>query len=105
MESFFTTMSVPAKFLLAFIPTACLLALVLADAWRRPLRRALAQLALSMLSLQAFLFVSLLVPLCLFDPQAAGYDGKPLSIQALILGASHDEVLATEAEIATSGIG
>lgn len=51
---------------LAFIPTATLIALVLADGFRRPVRRTALQLLWSGLALHAFLFVSLLVPLCLF---------------------------------------
>ena len=40
-----------------------------------------------------------LVPLSLFDAVAAGYPGKPASVQALTLGSSREEVLALEAEI------
>ena len=39
------------------------------------------------------------IPLNLFDPEAAGHAGKPGSMQALIVGMSRDEVRAAEAEI------
>jgi hypothetical protein len=42
--------------------------------------------------------------LSLFDPAAAGYANKPVSLQALVLGSSRAEVLAIEAEIAACGI-
>ncbi len=45
-----------------------------------------------------------IVPLSLFDPAAAGYESKPASVQALVLGSSREEVLAIEAEIAAGGI-
>ena len=44
-----------------------------------------------------------LLPLCFFDAQAAGYD-EPPSVQALMIGASPREVLATEAELVAAGI-
>jgi hypothetical protein len=40
-----------------------------------------------------------IVPLSLFDPEAAGYRGKPGSAQVLVTGASREEVLAVEAGI------
>jgi len=40
------------------------------------------------------------VPLNLFDASAAGYPGKPASVQALVLGSSRADVLEAEAEIA-----
>ena len=59
---------------LAFIPTACSLALVLADVWRRPTGRAALELAFNALLLHVFLLASLLVPLCLFfaEPEPIG---------------------------------
>jgi hypothetical protein len=54
-------------------------------------------------SLLPFVRSGRLLPLCLFDAQAAGYNEQP-SVQVLIMGASPDEVLATEAELAAAGI-
>jgi hypothetical protein len=45
---------------------------------------------------------SRLIPLGLFDPAAAGHPRKAASVQAMIVGASREEVLAIEAEIARS---
>jgi hypothetical protein len=44
-----------------------------------------------------------LLPLCLFDAQAAGYN-ELASVQALIIGASAGEVLAIETELTAAGI-
>ena len=44
------------------------------------------------------------IPLNLFDPETAGYTGKPGIAQALILGDSRAEILAVESEI-TAAIG
>jgi hypothetical protein len=45
-----------------------------------------------------------LIPLALFDAELAGYSNKAPALQALIVGASRCEVLATGKELATSGI-
>lgn len=44
------------------------------------------------------------IPLNLFDPQAAGYTDKPGIVQALIIGDSRTDILAAESEI-TAAIG
>ena len=45
-----------------------------------------------------------IVPITMFDADAAGYDGKPSIALVLIAGRSRDAVLATEQEIAALGI-
>jgi hypothetical protein len=45
-----------------------------------------------------------LVPLSIFDAVAAGYPNQPPILRALVLGASKEEVVAIEAELAASGI-
>jgi hypothetical protein len=50
-------------------------------------------------ALMPFVGAGRLVPLSLFDAVAAGYSGKPSSVQALTLGSSREEVLELEAEI------
>lgn len=50
-----------------------------------------------------FIRRGLLVPLALFDPNAAGYPDAPAVLQALVVGASRNDVLATEAEIGAAG--
>jgi len=45
-----------------------------------------------------------LIPLSLFDAVAAGYPNQPPILRALVLGASQDEVMAIEAELAVAGL-
>ena len=54
-------------------------------------------------TLLPFVRTGRLLPLCLFDAKATGYD-EPPTVQTLIMGASANEVLATEAELAAAGI-
>jgi hypothetical protein len=45
-----------------------------------------------------------IVPLSLFDAEAAGYADRPASARVLVVGAGRADVLATEAELASVGI-
>ena len=45
-----------------------------------------------------------IVPVTLFDADAAGYRDKPSSALVLVAGHSRDDVLATEAELASRGV-
>src|SRR5205085_12547322 len=43
------------------------------------------------------------IALSLFDPATAGYRSEPATVQALIVGASMADVIATEQEMARAG--
>jgi hypothetical protein len=56
-------------------------------------------------AMRPFVASGRLIPLTLFDAQAAGYPGEGARSRALIAGGSRADVLATEAQMAAAGLG